>query len=312
MKRFAIKDYGEAVDVFEEITDQPRVVEAGRIRVAIKAFAVNPYDVSLRQGKMKDFRSLKFPYVLGNDGAGIVTEVGQEVADFAVGNRVVVHPISGAYGEEVVLPAWKAAKLPAKMSFSEAAGLVTTGITAYNLLFQLLKVRVEQTIMVQGASGGVGSLLIQLLRQNGNRVLATASKQNEQLVRDLGATEFAAYDEVDPGAVFADQADVVIDATKGSRSGQSGMRIMKAGGTYVALNQLPAEGERTKEGTYLSFVPKKEYSDSAAFAHLLKVYETEGLLIHIADEQPFERSSVVAAHQRLEGHPPAGKLIIKK
>lgn len=311
MERFAITGYGEPNKVFQTITAQPREVTSGHIRVAIHAFAINPYDVSLRRGEQQEFRSLKFPYVMGNDAAGIVTEIFPGETDFSVGDRVVIHPVSGAYGQEVVLPTKKAAKIPAKLSFAQAASLVTTGITAYNLLFQLLHVNSSQTVMVLGASGGVGSLLVQLLHQNKNRVLASASKRNEEKIKSWGADEFSAYDTEDSGKVFFEQADIVIDATKGSKSGAIGLKILKPGGTYVALNELPTEIER-KDGTYLRFVPKKDYQDQRAFAYLLNVFAKGNLFVNIAEILPFELESVIYAHEKIAGHPAAGKIVIAK
>lgn len=311
MERFAITDYGEPQDVFETITANPRELTAGHIRVAVKAFAINPYDVSLRSGAQQENRSLTFPYVLGNDAAGIVTEVFADETDFSVGDRVVIHPISGTYGEEVVLPNKKAAKIPDQMSFAEAAGMVTTGITAYNLLFQLLKIDSKKTVMVLGASGGVGSLLVQLLHQNGNFILASARKENAEKVRAFGADEFVPYDTENPGDVFFEQADVVIDATKGSKSSETGLAILKPGGTYVALNDLPSEDKR-KEGVYLGFAPQKDYLDHVAFDYLLQTYAAGNLVINIAEILPFQLSSVIEAHEKIAGHPTAGKIVIAK
>ncbi|MCU7356748.1 NADP-dependent oxidoreductase [Enterococcus dispar] len=311
MERFAITGYGEPQDVFETITANPRELTAGHIRVAVKAFAINPYDVSLRSGAQQENRSLTFPYVLGNDAAGIVTEVFADETDFSVGDRVVIHPISGTYGEEVVLPNKKAAKIPDQMSFAEAAGMVTTGITAYNLLFQLLKIDSKKTVMVLGASGGVGSLLVQLLHQNGNFILASARKENAEKVRAFGADEFVPYDTENPGDVFFEQADVVIDATKGSKSSETGLAILKPGGTYVALNDLPSEDKR-KEGVYLGFAPQKDYLDHVAFDYLLQTYAAGNLVINIAEILPFQLSSVMEAHEKIAGHPTAGKIVIAK
>ncbi|MEG0122960.1 NADP-dependent oxidoreductase [Enterococcus sp.] len=311
MERFAITGYGEPQDVFETITANPRELTAGHIRVAVKAFAINPYDVSLRSGAQQENRSLTFPYVLGNDSAGIVTEVFADETDFSVGDRVVIHPISGTYGEEVVLPNKKAAKIPDQMSFAEAAGMVTTGITAYNLLFQLLKIDSKKTVMVLGASGGVGSLLVQLLHQNGNFILASARKENAEKVRAFGADEFVPYDTENPGDVFFEQADVVIDATKGSKSSETGLAILKPGGTYVALNDLPSEDKR-KEGVYLGFAPQKDYLDHVAFDYLLQTYAAGNLVINIAEILPFQLSSVIEAHEKIAGHPTAGKIVIAK
>lgn len=312
MKRFAINDYGKASEVFEVIDAQPRDVSEEHIRVNIEAFGINPYDIGVRSGGMKQIRSVNFPYVLGHDGTGIVTETGRQVTDFQVGDAVIIYPISGTYGEEVVLPAKKAVKRPESMSISEAAGLPTVGITAYNILHQLLKVAKESVVMIQGASGGVGSMLVQLLKANGNYVLASASSKNEELVKHLGADEFVAYDIEDAGVVFSNRADIVIDATKGSRSAKSGMAILKENGTYVALNSIPEEKERTKEGTYIFFQTKKEYLDKEAFEALTTLYKNNQLEINIAEVLPFTLASVIKAHEEIEGHPSAGKIVIQK
>lgn len=312
MKRFAMKEYGPADQVLIEIAADPRKMSEKHIRVALKAFGINPYDISLRQGKMQSFRKVNFPYVLGNDGAGIVTEVGSEVTNVKVGDEVLLHAVGGTYGEEIVLPAHKAVIKPEEMTWETAAAIPTTGITAYHLLFSLIQLKPSQTVMIQGASGGVGSILLQLAKQKGNRVLATASSKNQALVERLGADAFGAYDHEDVGELFREQADVVIDATKSSRSFTTGEKILKKGGTYVVLNDLPAENERTKEGNYLHYGPKKEYSDEIALAALTKAYENDHLSIKIAEVLPFELGVVITAHQQIEGHPPAGKIIIKR
>lgn len=308
MKRFAIKDYGAAKDVLIEIEADPRSVDGTHARVDLKAFAINPYDVALRQGAMRDFRSLKFPYVLGNDGAGIVTEIGSEVTHVKVGDEVIVHAVGGTYGEEVVVPGKKIVKKPADMSWEVAAGTVTPWLTTYNLVTHLLGDTIGDTVMVQGASGAVGSLLVQFLKEQGKTVLASAAKRNEVLVRQLGADQFAAYDEADVGEVFADQADTVIDATKGGRAGEAGMQTMKEGGNFVALNDLPTE--QKKAGNYLSFGPSKDYSDFEALTALTRL--SDQIQLKIAQVLPFELASVIEGHELLEGHPAAGKIIIKK
>lgn len=312
MKRFAIIDYGAAAEVFRVIDANPRELTAKHVRVSLKTFAINPYDIALRQGEMKNVRQLKFPYVLGNDGAGVVTEVGSEVTNVGIGDEVIVHPVGGTYGEEIVLPDHKLIRKPSVMSWELAASLPTIGITAYHLLFSLLKIKPEQTILVQGASGGVGSMLLQLAKHAGNPVLATASSRNKALVRSLSPDAFGAYDKEDIGKLFQEQADIVIDATKGSRSFASGEQALKPGGIYVALNELPPEEKRTKPGTYLQYAPKKEYSDTEALHALVQAFQTVDLQVQIAEVLSFELSSVIAAHERMAGHPVAGKIIVKR
>jgi NADPH:quinone reductase-like Zn-dependent oxidoreductase len=251
---------------------------------------------------------VKFPYVLGNDGAGIVTEVGDAVTHVTVGDEVIVHAVSGTYGEEIVVPGKKVVKKPASMTWEAAAGAVTPWLTTYNLTTHLLKDRIGETVMVQGASGAVGSLLVQFLKHQGKRVLTSASKQNEALVRQLGADQFAAYDEVDAGEVFADMADTVIDATKGGRASEAGMKIMKAGGNFVALNELPKE--QKKAGNYVAFGPSKDYSDAEALTALTEL--SDEIHVPIAEVRQFNLANVIAAHETVEGHPAAGKIIIKR
>lgn len=310
MKRFAMKEYGPAREVLQEIDAQPREVDDTHVRVKIVAFGVNPYDVSLRQGKMSSFRTLKFPYVLGNDGAGIVTEVGAQVDHLAVGDRVIVHAVGGTYGEEIVVPGKKVAKKTPAISWAEAAGAVTPWLTAYNLVTHLLGDEIGDTVLVQGASGAVGSLLVRLLKYQGKMVFATASKKNEEMVSKFGVDEFAAYDQEDVGERFKEQADTVIDATKGSLTAQSGIKAMKPGGNYVVLNELPQD--QSKPGNYLHFAPSKDYPDLEALEAFNQLYEEADLYITIAQRYPFTLESVIAAHEALEGHPVAGKFVVER
>ncbi|WP_146811599.1 zinc-binding dehydrogenase, partial [Enterococcus villorum] len=205
----------------------------------------------------------------------------------------------------------KVAKIPDGMSWTEAASMVMTGITAYNVIHHLLTIQPTDTVMVEGASGGVGTSLIQLLHQKGIRVLASASKKNEEMVRKLGVTDFSAYDQEDPGEKFKNQADIVIDATKGSIKGETGIQIMKEEGHYVALNELPSlELRQKKLGFYENFVPRKEYSDQEALTYLLDAYQKGHYQIFVAQELPATLENLIWAHQQIEGHPSAGKIVL--
>ncbi len=165
----------------------------------------------------------------------------------------------------------KRLKSQKKMSWSEAAAIVTPGVTAYNLINHLLDLQPTDTVMIEGASGAVGTSLIQLLHIRGIRTLASASKKNEEKIRQLGVSDFSAYDQEDPGIKFQNQADTVIDATKGSVKGESGIQIMKEGGRYIALNDLPSlELHQKKTGFYEPFIPRKEYQDQEAFYSLIQ------------------------------------------
>lgn len=108
MKRFAITSFGDAEKVFQEIEAAPRELTTPKhIRVAIKAFAVNPYDIAFRKGEMSLKRSPNFPYVLGKDAAGIVTEIGDEVTHLTVGDPVIIHLSAGLTAKKSSCPVIK-------------------------------------------------------------------------------------------------------------------------------------------------------------------------------------------------------------
>jgi NADPH:quinone reductase-like Zn-dependent oxidoreductase len=313
MREFVITGYGEAEEVFQEqVSRETTPLKPNQVRVKIKAFAINPYDVALRSGSLQAERELQFPFTLGSDAAGIVLEVGNAVVDFQVGEGVVVHVGHGAYADELIVAQTRVAQKLPTITFSQAAALVTPGLTALNFVEEFLPLLEPATILIQGASGAVGSLLTQLYVKQGHRVVGTASRRNQAFVESLGVAEFIAYDEESVADRCLNAVDVVIDATKGSRSFTSGILCLKAGGTYVALNDLPAPNRRAKAAKYLQFTTKKRYTDAEALTRLLRTVKEEQLVLAIASIRQPTVENVIAAHLALEGHPPAGKFIIEE
>ena len=168
--------------------DQP--VPQGRdLLVAIKAIAVNPVDVKVRAPKDTVEKS---PRVLGWDAAGVVQAVGPEVSGFKVGDRVfyagdITRP--GSNSEFQLVDERIAGNMPQTLSFEQAAALPLTAITAWEALFDRLKVAPGKSLLIIGGAGGVGSIAIQLaVKVAGLKVIATASRpESAQWVRELGA-----------------------------------------------------------------------------------------------------------------------------
>lgn len=157
----------------------------GQIRIAVRAAGVNPIDWKIVGGIMSGGEPLAAPTVPGFDAAGVVEEVGDGVADVAVGDEVLGLAASGAAAEQAVLDVW--ARKPDGVSFEQAAAWPTAVETAYRCL-ELLGLRDGATLLVDGAAGGVGQALVQLASARGLRVLGTASEPNHQRLRELGAT----------------------------------------------------------------------------------------------------------------------------
>src|SRR3954454_2842614 len=157
----------------------------GQVRIAVRAAGVNPIDWKMRSGAMREMMPLDFPALDGREASGVVDEVGDGASGVAAGDEVSGFAVGGAAGEYAVLDDF--ARKPAGLSFEEAAGLpvaVETSVRVFTVLGGLSE---GQTIVVNGAAGGVGSAAVQLARARGARVIGTASEGNHDFLRSLGA-----------------------------------------------------------------------------------------------------------------------------
>lgn len=161
------------------------------VRVRIRAAGVNPVETYIRSGKYGQLPQL--PHTPGNDGAGVIDAVGPGVKRLAPGDRVFVAAAlarrnTGTYAEYAVCDADAARPLPENLSFAQGAGLGTPGLAAAYALFSRANIKPGETVLVHGASGGVGTLAVQLARRAGAIVFGTAGdKEGEELVAKLGA-----------------------------------------------------------------------------------------------------------------------------
>jgi NADPH2:quinone reductase len=193
MKAIQIRAHGgpEALQVVELPVPVP---EPGQALVRIEAAGVNFIDVYHRTG----LYSIKLPYVPGQEGAGTVEKVGEEVAGLAPGDRVAWAGVAGSYAEYACVPAEKLVKLPEHVDCEQAAAAMLQGMTAHYLSHDTYPLKRGDTALVHAAAGGVGLLLVQIARLRGARVLATAgSSRKAELARKAGADEVILYEEKD-------------------------------------------------------------------------------------------------------------------
>ena len=183
MKAVQFSEYGEP-DVLHVADVAEPHAGPGQIRVAVRGAAVNPIDWKKRSGVMRDAMPVDFPSIPGIEVAGVVDEVGDGVTDAAVGDEVFGNAVGGGSAEHALLDQY-AAK-PASLPWEEAAGLPVAVETAVRTL-DLLGVQDGQTVLVNGAAGGVGSAAVQFARARGARVIGTASERNHEYLRSLGA-----------------------------------------------------------------------------------------------------------------------------
>ncbi|ALV41051.1 oxidoreductase [Pseudarthrobacter sulfonivorans] len=165
----------------------------GEVQVGVRAIAVNPMDWNVVAGYLEPYFPLQLPAVPGCEAAGTVTAVGPDVTGFDVGDEVIWNGIAGGYRAVANLPAAQLTRKPAGIDFEQAACMAIAGGAAYSALVQL-GIEVGDTVLIHGAAGGVGSASVQIARDLGARVIGTASEQNHDYLRGLGA-EPVAYGE---------------------------------------------------------------------------------------------------------------------
>jgi len=162
--------------------------------VQIKAAGVNFIDVYFREGRYPS----PLPFVLGQEGAGVVTDTGSDVTTVQRGDRVAYTSVLGSYAEYAAVPANRLVKIPNALEFEQAAAAMLQGMTAHYLLYSSYPVQAGEFALIHAAAGGVGLLLVQMAKKLGTQIIATAgTHEKAQLARDAGADECIVYTESD-------------------------------------------------------------------------------------------------------------------
>src|SRR3954465_14603998 len=196
MKAVFIEQYG-GPDVLKYGDWPDPVAGAGEGGIDVGAARGDGADWKGRGGQHKQ---PKFPFVLGRDFSGVISAVGEGVADLAVGDAVfgvcdAGH--EGAYAEKIAVRGAIVARKPAALPHVDAAALALTGLTAMSAIEDTLKLKAGETILIQGGAGGVAGFAIQLAKHLGARVITTTSAANRDYVRSLGADEIIDYNATD-------------------------------------------------------------------------------------------------------------------
>lgn len=182
MKKVSFAEFG-GPDVLQLIDAEEPHAGPGQIRIAVRAAGVNPVDWRIREGQVLGAHPVELPSGVGLDASGVVDEVGEGVEGVKVGDRVFGEG-SSTYAEFAVLSAW--ARMPEGLTFEEAAGYPSVVETALRVIREV-GVQSGQTLLVSGASGGVGSAVLQIARDRGITVIGTAGAANQDYLRSLGA-----------------------------------------------------------------------------------------------------------------------------
>ena len=241
MKAFVVEHYGtdgvRAADLAE-----PEVGD-GDVLVKVSAAGINPLDKMVRNGEFRRLLKHQTPFVLGHDVAGVVTRVGSAVRDFQVGDEVFARPRDlriGTFAEYIAIDQDDVAPKPASLTPHEAGAVPLVSLAAWQALADRAHVQPGQKVLVHAGSGGLGSTVIQLAKHLGATVATTASGENTELVRSLGADVVVDYTKEDFAEVLSGY-DVVLDS-RGGENLEKSLTVLKPGGQAIGVTGPPDPG----------------------------------------------------------------------
>jgi NADPH:quinone reductase-like Zn-dependent oxidoreductase len=304
MKAVRYHAYGDSDVLVYEDADRP-AAGAGEVVVRVAGTTYSPVDATIRSGFLREVFPLVFPHIPAFDLAGVVAEVGQGVSGWNVGDAVVAFlPMNrpGAAAEYALAPTEALAHAPKSVDLADAAALPSTGLTAWQSLFEHAGLESGQTLLVNGAGGAVGGYAVQLARQAGATVTATASPRSIDRLRSYGADRIVEHTVTPlPQAVAGRRFDVVLNLAPTSNEETAALvELVADGGAFVSTTTPGPDNPGRDLRTVQVFVR----SDAAQLAGLVTRVDAGDLQIDVAQRRPLADLAAVhddAAVGRLPG-----------
>ncbi len=320
MKAIIISELGNSSVLQYKDVPEPKI-EKNDVLVKNKAIGVNFIDVYHRTGVYKK----ELPSILGQEGAGVITQIGSEIKNFKIGDRVAYCSVNDSYAEYTKVPEFRLVKLPDFVDFKQGAALMLKGITAHYLLTSTYPVTKGTKLLIHAAAGGVGSLVVQIAKAKGAYVIATTSTEEKiKLVKTLGADAVINYTTQDWVAEVKKLTnnvgvDVVYDSVAKSTFPGS-LDCLRPRGYFVLFGQssgviesfnpgiLAAKGSlfmtRPSLGHYIATAEELQSRTKDLFGWL----KDKKIKLLIDSEIPLAEAS--KAHDRLETRQNKGEVIL--
>jgi len=284
MKALIVDNYGPPQTAHSGEVEIPKPSK-GQLLVNIRAAAVNPFDNKIITGQAKDFFPIEFPYVPGMDGAGTVVEVGEGVSNWNEGDAVMGMFESGTLAEYALVKATskRLTRKPDALDFEHAAAIPETALTALTAI-RASGLQAGQSILILGATGGVGLFATQLAKEQGARVIATGGPADEEYLRHLGADEIVDYKNVDPVTetrrLIREGVDVVIDLVNSGEALLNTEKALRSPGTLVST----------------LFGPEQQAFRGGVTVHYIQMTAKDGDLADLAERAADGRLRVEVGH----------------
>lgn len=309
MKAVRYHSYGDSDVLVYEDADRP-VAGAGQVVVRVAGAAFNPVDASIRKGFLTEVFPLEFPYIPNYDVSGVITELGDGVSGWNVGDAVVAFlPIGapGAAAEYAVVPAESLAAAPGSVDLADAAGLPSVGLTAWQALFDHAGLKADQSILINGAGGAVGGYAVQLAVRAGATVTATAGPRSADRIRSYGAHRIVDHTATPvTEALAGERFDVVLNLVYISDPEETArlVDLVADGGAYA--NSVPPTPEGLPRG--VRSLPVFVRSDAGQLAELVRRVDAGELKIHVAQRRPL--AELRAVHDQADTGQLPGKTVL--
>ncbi|MFG3024317.1 NADP-dependent oxidoreductase [Streptomyces sp. NPDC048254] len=310
MKAVRFHQYGDPDVLRYEDVEQPNP-GAGQVRVRVAATSFNPVDANIRAGFMQGPIPVTLPHTPGIDVAGTVDVLGEGVTGIQVGDQVIGFlPMAGpgAAAEYVLAPAEALTPAPKSIALPDAAALPLVGLTAWQALFEHAKLTAGQRVLVNGAGGAVGGYAVQLAKQAGAFVIATAGPRSSRRVTAAGADEVIDHTTADLVAAVSRPVDVVLNLAPVEPAQLAALLgLISPGGVLVNTTvwmPAPTDEERGVRGIDL-FVR----SDAEQLSHLVELIDGGELRVEVARRVPLAELPALHA-DAAAGALPSGKAVV--
>lgn len=268
MKAIRIHDFGSFEQLkYEDI--QIPIISDDQILVKVYATSVNHLDLKKASGEAKDKMPIELPWTPGHDFSGTVEEIGKKVTSFKVGDKVYGNCNGGSYAEYLAADIDKVVKKPESLNYNEASSIPHVGETAWQAIHTHGQLKPGQRVLIHGAAGAVGAFAVQFAREVGATIYATASDQDSDIVKSLGADVVINYKTTDFTDVAKDMDLVLVFV--GGNTQEKSYDVIKEGGRLVSTTGPILENlARDHKVTGISMVIKQSAKDLESITDLVK------------------------------------------
>ena len=307
MKAVRFHEFGGPEVLRYEDVDRPRPA-AAQVLIRVAATSFNPVDAAIRSGFLQQVFPVALPHTPGIDVAGTLAEIGEGVAGWSVGEAVVGFlPMTedGASAEFVLAPAELLTGAPTSIPLVDAAALPSASLSAWQALFEQADLKAGQRVLVNGAGGGVGGYALQLAKQAGATVIATASPRSKDTVGALGADRIVDYTATAVTEAISEPVEVVLNLVNAPESDLAGLTDLVSDGGVLVSTTSPVRDDPGRDVRSVRLFVRK---DAGQLATIVERVDSGELRVDVSERFPL--SEIARVHELGEAGKFRGKVIL--